>query len=404
MEAYGVPAPRMDWDSSNLPDAWRRFKQHVELMFSGPLKDKSEEQKCSFLLLWIGDKGRDISNTWNLTEDEAKVLQTYYNGFTTYLTPKANPIFARYKFHEKTQDSGESFEHFVTELKLLVKDCDYEKSEEMVRDRIVFGTNSPHVREKLLSQGRTLTLEKAIDIARSYELAQSQLKAMTNDNHEVHAIRRKGAKPQNLPRTSKASESFRHQNKACMACGRNHDKRTDCPAKGKQCLKCNKFNHFAKVCRSKSNVERKTGHREVHTVLEANDSEPELFIDTIAVEDNGDSPFADILLGPNKIKLTFKLDTGAQANIIPANTFQMLQTPLREDKDKLFGYGGHPLKVNGHCELISRYKDRKSEQTFHVVDCTGPPILGFRACKALGLIKVVYAVTESKEAGQPTEA
>lgn len=332
------------------------------------------------------------------------MLQTYYNGFTTYLTPKANPIFARYKFHEKTQDSGESFEHFVTELKLLVKDCDYEKSEEMVRDRIVFGTNSPHVREKLLSQGRTLTLEKAIDIARSYELAQSQLKAMTNDNHEVHAIRRKGAKPQNLPRTSKASESFRHQNKACMACGRNHDKRTDCPAKGKQCLKCNKFNHFAKVCRSKSNVERKTGHREVHTVLEANDSEPELFIDTIAVEDNGDSPFADILLGPNKIKLTFKLDTGAQANIIPANTFQMLQTPLREDKDKLFGYGGHPLKVNGHCELISRYKDRKSEQTFHVVDCTGPPILGFRACKALGLIKVVYAVTESKEAGQPTEA
>lgn len=57
MEAYGVPAPRMDWDSSNLPDAWRRFKQHVELMFSGPLKDKSEEQKCSFLLLWLGDKG-----------------------------------------------------------------------------------------------------------------------------------------------------------------------------------------------------------------------------------------------------------------------------------------------------------------------------------------------------------
>lgn len=54
MEAYGVPAPRMDWDSSNLPDAWRRFKQ---LMFSGPLKDKSEEQKCSFLLLWLGDKG-----------------------------------------------------------------------------------------------------------------------------------------------------------------------------------------------------------------------------------------------------------------------------------------------------------------------------------------------------------
>lgn len=159
-------------------------------MFSGPLKQKTEEQKCSFLLLWIGDKGRDISNTWNLTEDDAKSLKTYYDGFSAYLTTKANPIFTSYKFHEKTQGSGESFEHFVTELKLLVQDCGYENSDEMVRDRIVFATNSPHVREKLLSQGPELTLDKAIDIARSYELAQVQLKAMANDTHEVHALRR----------------------------------------------------------------------------------------------------------------------------------------------------------------------------------------------------------------------
>lgn len=125
MEAFGVPTPKMDWDSSNLPDAWRCFKQHAELMYTGPLKTKTEEEKCSFLLLWIGDKGRDNSSTWTLTEDNAKMLQIYYDGFSAYLTPKANPIFARYTFHEKMQGSGESFKHFVTELKLLVKDCDY---------------------------------------------------------------------------------------------------------------------------------------------------------------------------------------------------------------------------------------------------------------------------------------
>lgn len=47
-------------------------------------------------------------------------LKTYYNGFSTYLTPKANPILTRYKFHEKMQENGESFKHFVRELKLLV--------------------------------------------------------------------------------------------------------------------------------------------------------------------------------------------------------------------------------------------------------------------------------------------
>jgi len=88
MEAFGVPTLRMEWDSSNLPDAWRRFKQHAELMFTGPLRQKTEAEKCSFLLLWIGDKGRDINNTWAITEDDAKLLKTYYDRFSTYLTPK----------------------------------------------------------------------------------------------------------------------------------------------------------------------------------------------------------------------------------------------------------------------------------------------------------------------------
>ncbi|KAJ8332653.1 hypothetical protein SKAU_G00424420 [Synaphobranchus kaupii] len=176
MENTGVPTPRMDWDSSNVPDAWRKFRQHIELMFSGPLRAKEEEGKCSYLLLWIGEKGRDIFNTWTLTADQRKVLTTYYDGFEAYVMPKANPIFARYKFHEKMQ--GESLDQFATELKLLVKDCNYPNSDEMVRDRIVFAINSPRVREKVLSHGPDLTLEKTIDIARSHELSQHQLKTM----------------------------------------------------------------------------------------------------------------------------------------------------------------------------------------------------------------------------------
>ena len=49
------------------------------------------EDKCSYLLLWIGDKGRDIFNTWTLTEAEAKLLKTCDGKFEEYVTPKANP-------------------------------------------------------------------------------------------------------------------------------------------------------------------------------------------------------------------------------------------------------------------------------------------------------------------------
>ena len=156
MDAYGVPAPRMDWDSPNLPEAWRRFQQHADLMFSGPLRDKPEEDKCSYLLLWIGEKGRDVFNTWTLNAEERKFLKTYYDRYKDYFTPKSNPIYCRYRFHQRAQESSEPFEHFVTDLKLLVKDCAYPNPDEMVRDRIVCATNNPKVREKLLGHGADL--------------------------------------------------------------------------------------------------------------------------------------------------------------------------------------------------------------------------------------------------------
>lgn len=63
-----------------------------------------------------------------------------------------------------------------------MKDCSYANSEEMIRDHIVFGIQLPRVREKLLKVGSDLTLEKAIDIARSHEMAQAQLKTIASSS------------------------------------------------------------------------------------------------------------------------------------------------------------------------------------------------------------------------------
>ena len=51
MDFASVHAHHMNWDSSNLPDTWKKFRQHAELMFSGPLNEKSEEEKGSYLLI-----------------------------------------------------------------------------------------------------------------------------------------------------------------------------------------------------------------------------------------------------------------------------------------------------------------------------------------------------------------
>ena len=61
------------------------------------------------------------------------------------------------------QWAGESFEQFLTELKLLAQDCGYpdpNEQNEMVRYRVVIGCYSSKAIEKLIQDSSDLTLEK----------------------------------------------------------------------------------------------------------------------------------------------------------------------------------------------------------------------------------------------------
>ena len=50
--------PKIDWTPGpDLVQRVRRFKQKCELLFEGPLKPRTEDQKCKYLLLWTGDYG-----------------------------------------------------------------------------------------------------------------------------------------------------------------------------------------------------------------------------------------------------------------------------------------------------------------------------------------------------------
>lgn len=90
------------------------------------------------------------------------------------MQPKLNPIFARYKFNNEIQNQ-DTIDAFLTRLRLSARDCNFDKVDDMIRDQKVFGTNSSKIREKVKHVGAELTLEKAIQIAYSWEYSQSQL-------------------------------------------------------------------------------------------------------------------------------------------------------------------------------------------------------------------------------------
>ena len=47
---------------------------HIQFtcMFSGPLKDKSDEKKSLYLMIWVGPQGREVFGTWDLSNDAKK--------------------------------------------------------------------------------------------------------------------------------------------------------------------------------------------------------------------------------------------------------------------------------------------------------------------------------------------
>ena len=255
---------KMDWGSGDLPTAWKSFKQHVQFMFDGPLKGKNEETKCNYLMIWVGNKGRDIYSTWNLQQSESKLLKTYYDKFENYVKPKSNKLYVHYKCSQRRQTETETFEQFVTDLRILIKDCEYQQKDEMLRDQIVFTVRSPKIREKIINEGSDLTLEKAIDIARTYELSKQQLKTMNGEDTSINALSRKPAQrtqPQaNFSQRTKGmtkdeyvrpkyanSQKTRRNRNYCGKCGREHGRNEKCPVENKKCNQC--FNFHESGCR-----------------------------------------------------------------------------------------------------------------------------------------------------------
>ena len=165
----------------------------MSLIFDGPYKDKSDEAKVAYLLLFVGERDREIYNTLNLSADDRKSVTRISDVFQHHLQPKSNPVFCRYKFNNERQRTS-TIEEFVTKIKVLAQDCCFGDSyrDDMIRGRIVFGISSKTIRAKLIEQGDKLTHTKAIEICQSYEYAQSQFNQMKPESQTmVNALKTK---------------------------------------------------------------------------------------------------------------------------------------------------------------------------------------------------------------------
>ena len=124
-DLIGFEVPKIDWTQGpDLVQRFRRFKQKCELLFEGPLKPRTDEQKCKYLLLWTGDYGLDLFNTWNLSEEQQKHLHEYWTRLEEHVKPQSNYILNRFYLRSLKQNNR-PLDEFLTEAKLLIQNSGY---------------------------------------------------------------------------------------------------------------------------------------------------------------------------------------------------------------------------------------------------------------------------------------
>lgn len=379
------------------------------------LEGKDGSIKVAILLNLAGEEAQKKFQTFRLTEAERSNFDSVVKAFKDYCKPMRNETYDRYKFFTRTQQEGESFSNFVTDIKLLASVCNFAALEDsLVRDRLVSGILDLSLQERLLQQS-ALTLEKAEDICRASEISKIQVKDLHNDK-EVDFIkqswRNKSNQKQSGQSRSQAQESG-NSNYDCLKCGRRHPA-GNCPAFGKMCSICNKLNHFAIGCKNKNSrkqvsekyydksknvkkIQKKTVH-ECNTNDDAlsDDDSDSLYIDTITLDhistkkSLSKSWTIDIVI--NSKTLIFKLDTGASCNVLPLNIYNKLGFKnIRVDSEhtSIITYGNNKIDATGTVILDCYVKGVKCKIRFLLVDVDSAPILGLNACMKLNLLKRV---------------
>ena len=115
--------------------------------------------------------------------------------------PKPNQIAERSKFNSRNCKSNKSVSEYMAKLCHLTQFCDYRTVLNMLQNRLVYGTNHNQIQQKLLSEGLSLTLERALSIAISVKSAINQLSLINQYQQQAPVCREE---PTNIFRTTES--------------------------------------------------------------------------------------------------------------------------------------------------------------------------------------------------------
>uniref|UniRef100_A0AAV2LFE8 Polyprotein n=1 Tax=Knipowitschia caucasica TaxID=637954 RepID=A0AAV2LFE8_KNICA len=426
----------------NIAENWRVFEQEYDIFIAAAHSDKSARTQAYILLNLAGSeaierersfvytpavRGPDVDDAPGhiITPAESKEdPECLKRKFRAICSPRINIIVERHKFNARFQNQGETFESYVTDLKIKAKSCNFGPlQDELIRDRLVCGINDDNLR-KIMLRDSELTLAKAISVCQIYEQTEQHTRVLSTphtptsvDSLQYKCGRKQRFEPRQRAQTGRNGQPIVN----CNNCGGSHDaKKESCPAFGQQCHACKKWNHYKKCCRSVQRYPRMQGSRESVHHLELNQAtgstaEDDSFcIDGIApvvvhticsnVQEKNVA-FATMHINGKAVEM--KVDTGGQCNVLSYDAFKHVESGEQIDRSiitNLVAYGGNMISTLGSVVLQCQLAGQQYTLQFHIVERNVQPLLGLPASLHMNLVKLskdVHQLSVNTEANLP---
>lgn len=172
----GLNKPQPFTLEGNAEKNWSTFKRDYTLFITASgSRSKSKTVQAAILQNRLGAEAQDLLKTLKLSDEALNDPTAIIEALNNFVKPKVNETFECFKFTSRTRQDGETIEQYLTELRKLNKNCNYNELQDgLIRDNII-----RHMKDKKLQQTvlkvKDLKLEDLIDSIKAHEASEEQI-------------------------------------------------------------------------------------------------------------------------------------------------------------------------------------------------------------------------------------
>uniref|UniRef100_A0A146LVF8 Zinc finger protein 62 n=1 Tax=Lygus hesperus TaxID=30085 RepID=A0A146LVF8_LYGHE len=173
-----LPPPLFNYDADDLLGEWKQWFQKLEeYLIAYDQAHSPDEDKIRVLLNHLGNEGKEIYESLEAKNNPGERITSFEeltSALAVYFESAKNVLFERFKFFKMKRKSGQPVVEFVSDLTKAASCCEFTEEDNIIRDKLLEQLKDKSLIERLLVEGGSLKLERAIKICQKWESRKGQ--------------------------------------------------------------------------------------------------------------------------------------------------------------------------------------------------------------------------------------